>query len=145
MSWTITPSFHKNVKMKHTLGGDSMIVLRLECTSDAGAGSITMKTTEEDPSGSYKEYMNAIRGSWLWMVKTVPDGTLVPDGTFDLDVEDENNDHILDTDANSNTANTFTIGSDTLGVYPAIFDGITVVIATLGNTKKTDVYLYFLK
>jgi hypothetical protein len=60
-------------------------------------------------------------------------------------VEDENNDHILDTDANSNTANTFTIGSDTLGVYPAIFDGLTVVIATLGNTKKTDVYLYFLK
>jgi hypothetical protein len=146
MSWTITPTIHKIKAIKHQVLGDMMVVVKLACTSDASAGSITMKSTANSATDTYRHIMDMIEGSWLYMIKTVPaGGGDAPAGTFDLDVEDDNNDHLLDTDANANDANTFTAGSNTLGVFPPIMDQITVVIATLGNTKKADVYLYFSK
>lgn len=146
MAWTFSVSFYKDVKMKNSLGGDQMIVLKVACVSDASGGSLTMKSTDLDPGNEYNEYMDRIKGSWLYMIKTVPNlGATQPAGTFDVDVEDQMADHLLDTDANPNDANKISVGSGTLGIYPAILDYVGLVVATLGNTKTADIYLYFLK
>jgi hypothetical protein len=146
MAWTISVSYHKDVRIKHVLGGDTMVVLKVACVSDALGGSLAMKHRSIDPGNSYVEYMDRIRGSWLYLMKTVPGtGGDQPTAAFDLDVEDENTDHILDTDSNANDANTFTVGSDTLGVYPPIFDYVGLEIGTLGDENTADIYLYFLK
>jgi hypothetical protein len=105
-----------------------------------------MKATSRDKTDTYREIMDMIKGSWLYLIKTVPGtGGDVPTGVFDLDVEDDNNDHLLDTDANSNVANGFVAGNTTLNVFPPIMDEITVVIGTLGDTNTADIYLYFSK
>jgi len=146
MAWTITVTHDESVRMKHFLGGDRMEVVKFACTSDATGGTITLKHRDADPANDYVHIMDVIRGSWLYLFKYVPAaGGSAPAGTADIDVEDKNNDHILDTDANANDATTFVVGSDTLGVYPPIMNEITVVFATLGDTKKADLYLYFLK
>lgn len=146
MSWTITPSFYKSKRIKHGLGGDWMVVVKIACTSDASGGSLTMKSRQLDPSNSYIAFMDEIQGSWLYLMKVVPgSGDDAPSGTFNIDIEDETAAHILDTDANASDATTFHTGSDTLGVYPVIFDHLGVEIATLGNGNKADIYLYFLK
>jgi hypothetical protein len=120
-----------------------VIVVKLACTGDASAGTVTLKSTKADPGNSYNAIMDEIRGSWLYLMKTVPSDV---DNTFDVDIENKTNDHILDTDANSNTANVFTLGANTLGVYPPILEEITVVIADIGADQKTcEIYLYCLK
>jgi hypothetical protein len=126
MAWTITPTIHRIETIKHQIYGDRLIIVKLACISDAS--------------------MDMIKGSWLYLIKTVPGtGGDVPTGVFDLDVEDDNNDHLLDTDANSNVANGFVKGNNTLNVFPPIMDEITVVIGTLGDTNTADIYLYFSK
>jgi hypothetical protein len=146
MAWTITPTIHRIETIKHQIYGDRLIIVKLACISDASGGTITMKATSRDKTDTYREIMDMIKGSWLYLIKTVPGtGGDVPTGVFDLDVEDDNNDHLLDTDANSNVANGFVKGNNTLNVFPPIMDEITVVIGTLGDTNTADIYLYFSK
>jgi hypothetical protein len=128
MAWTITET--SNVyKMKHQQG-DELLVVKLACTSDAGASDHDLTTD--------------VKGSWLYLVRIVP-GTAadVPDAVFDLDIEDETNSHILDTDANPVAGTTFHIGSATVGVFPPVISTCSLVCATLGDGKKADFYLYF--
>jgi hypothetical protein len=143
MAWTVTATMDASIPMKHVLGGDWIKVVKLACVGDASAGTVTLKSTNADPGNAYNDIMNEVRGSWLYLMKTNPSDV---DNTFDVDIEDKDNHHILDTDANSNTAATFTTGADTLGVYPPILEEITVVIADIGADQKTcEIYLYFLK
>ncbi len=146
MAWTITPTIHKTQAIKHEIYGNHLVVLKLACLSDADIGSITMKSTKVDRSDSYTHIMDRIEGSTLYMMEVVPGtGDDTPSAAFDLDVENERNNHILDTDSNSHISNSFVIGSASLGIFPPIFGQITVVIGTLGNANTADIYLYFWK
>lgn len=141
MAWTITETVRVS-KMK-SQQGDELIEVKLDCASDANA-------TDYDLSAAA---MGAVKGSWLYAVKIVPGtGGDIPDAVFDLDIEDENNIHILDTDANPVAPTggaTYHMGSATMGVYPPIGSHsgsqVSVVCATLGNGKDADIYLYFVK
>ncbi|MHC4104604.1 MAG: hypothetical protein ACYSR9_06660 [Planctomycetota bacterium] len=136
-TWTITASIDKEGKIKdHRMQYEYMYRVKLECTSDASGTDYAL----------LGDIMGKIKNSFLYLIKTVPGtGGDAPTGTFDLDIEDDNNDHLLDTDANPNDSNKFTVGHATLGVYPIIFDHVSVVIATLGDANKATIYLYFAK
>jgi hypothetical protein len=136
MAWTITQTVDERVGIK-TAMGERLIIVKLACVSDASASG-----TVDIEASVFRE----IRGSWLYLVKFEPGtGDDAPTGTFDFDVEDKNNVHILDTDANTNTANSFVSGSDTLGVFPPVVHDLSVVIGTLGNANTADIYMYFTK
>jgi hypothetical protein len=141
MAWTITPTIDKVAMVNHQLG-DEIIRVKLECESDSGDSDFDLMAAALG-NGTFAD---VLRGSWLYLVKFVP-GTAsdVPDAAFDLDIEDDNDDHLLDTDDNTHTANSFVIGADTLGVSPPIIDACSVVIGTLGDGNLADIYLYFLK
>lgn len=148
MSWTITPTINQTQTIKHALYGNQLVVLKLACTCDdsAASGSITLKSTKADRSDTYCKITDQIEGSTLYLMEVVPGtGGAAPTGTFDIDVENNRNNHILDTDSNSNTANSFVIGSNTLGIFPPIFSQITVVVGDLGDANTVDIYLYFWK
>ena len=136
MAWTITQSVDERVSIK-TAMGEKLIVVKLACVSDASAsGTVAIES----------DVFREIRGSWLYMVKFEPGtGDDVPDAAFDFDVEDKNNVHILDTDSNTHTANSFVTGSETLGVFPPVIHDLNVVIGTLGNLNTADIYMYFTK
>jgi len=48
-------------------------------------------------------------------------------------------------DARSTTATEMAKGSNTVGIFPMIMSQPSVVVSTLGDTKKADIYLYFVK
>ena len=125
-AWTITET-------KGTIKDNKveMRVVRLACTSD---GSGTDWKLETDVTGWY-----------LYAVRTDPDGTDVPSGVYTVDVEDELDFHILDLDSRSTTAIEMAKGSNTVGIFPMIMSQPSVVVSTLGDTKKADIYLYFVK
>jgi len=139
MAWTITET--PSQWFTQTTQGDRMIKIKLACTSDAGASDYDVTNIAR------------LRGSLLYLVKIVPGtGGDAPAGAFDLDIEDENNHHILDTDANPAAPTggaTYHAGSNTMGVYPPIEDSasakVSLVCATLGDGNKADIYLYFVK
>ena len=149
MSWTITPtiSYSEKAQIKHALYGDMCIVLRLACVSDANTGTVTLRTTAASgASTNYPDIMDQIAHSTLYLMEVVPGaGGDAPSAAFDIDIENKRNSHILDTDSNSHTATSFTAGSDTLGLFPPIFEEITIVIGTLGDANTADIYLYFWK
>ena len=147
-TYAFTATIDEVRRIKHVLGGDTMVVLKLAlvCGDDNATTTITLKSTDADPGNAYNELMDQFAGSWLYLMETVPGaGGLAPDAAFDVDVENKRNNHILDTDSNSHTAYGFVVGSDTLGVYPPIMEEITVVVADLGTDNSADIYLYFLK
>ena len=132
MAWTITESLEA-YKINHMMGSE-MIVVKLVCTSDASGTDYDLTSIAQ------------IKGGWLYEMKVVPSGAPdAPTGTFDIDIEDVDNAHILDTNANSQSAVTFHDGADTIGHYPLIQGKCSFVSATLANTKKATVYLSFLK
>ena len=125
MAWTIAETF------RHYDNGNKLI--SLACISDANASAYSIDT-----------YLEEIKGMFLYLVKTVPGtGDDAPTGTFDLDLEDADASHILDTDANANNAVAFHEGSATLGRDPMILDALGVVCATLGNLNTARIDLYF--
>ncbi len=136
-AWTITATVDKEGRIKdHHMQYEYVYRIKLACTSDASGTDYVM------PSN----IMGKIRNSWLYMIKTVPGtGGDAPTAAFDLDIEDDNDDHLLDTDANPNGSNKFTPGHATLGIFPIVFDHLSVVIATLGNANTATIYLYFAK
>lgn len=138
MAWTITETARAH-RMKYG-NWDTVIEVKLACTSDGSASDYDIVST-------------MIKGSWLYLVKIVPGtGADAPAAAFDLDIEDENDHHILDTDSNSEAPTggaVYHSGSAHMGVYPVVgtHSGVKVslVCATLGDGNKADVYLYFTK
>jgi len=130
MAWTITEAVDA-WKMK-SQAGDELIEVKLSCISDANASDY--------------DILQDLKGTSLYLVKIVPGaGGDAPAGTFDLDIEDETDAHILDTDANSNSATTFHSGLATLGLYPPIKNKVSLVCATLGDANTATIYLYFVR
>ena len=130
MAWTIVETVEV---WKGSGPNEEMIEVKLACTSDATGTDYDIVT-------------DLIKGACLYMVKIVP-GTSgdAPGAAFNLDVEDETDAHILDTDSNSTSATTFHAGANTIGAFPVIKGKCSVVIATLATGKKADVYLQFVR
>jgi hypothetical protein len=90
------------------------------------------------------DFLYEIKGKFLYLMKTVPAaGGDAPSGTFDLDLEDEDDSHILDTDANASDAVAWHEGSATLGRDPMIEDHLSVVAADIGSANIITVKLFF--
>ena len=146
-AFTPTVTVDEIKAIKHEVLGDMMIIVKIACTDtdgDTGA-SLTLKSTRNSRTDTYRAIMDQVEGSWLYMMEVVPTSGNGPTAAFDIDIENKRNSHILDTDANSHTATSFVSGSNTLGVFPPIMDQITVEIAALGAGNQCDIYLYFSK
>ena len=138
MAWTFAETLHDSKLVRN---GEHINCIKVAATSDGNAGTYSLGSTAT--AALLKPYW---QGSVLYLVKIVPSAAPdAPTGTFDLDVEDDTSAHILDTDANSLSLTTFKAGSTTISVAPPIMTTCTLVFATLGNTKKAAVYLYFWK
>lgn len=108
--------------------------------------SVTLTAGDDASASDYDitTYLNEIKGMFLYQMKVVPGtGGAAPTGTFDLDIEDEDDSHILDTDANVNNANTLHEGSDTLDRDPMIGDACSIVCADIGDLNTVTVRLLF--
>jgi len=127
-AWVITESVYADREGKQ-------VVVKLECTSDADGTdfALTKKSSR-------------VLGMYLYSVRTDPgDGDDVPAGAYALDVEDDLNFHVLDLDGRL-TDTIETVSADTtLGIFPPMYYMPSVVIGTLGDGNKTDVYLTFIK
>lgn len=139
MAWTITETHQ--IKKMISQAGDEVLEVKLACTSDGSASDYDLTDAE---------VLSFINGSFFYLLKIVPGtGGDAPSGTFDLDIEDENDNHILDTDSNPVAPTggcTYHPGSNTMGVYPPIMSStISLVCATLGDGNTADIYLYFTK
>jgi hypothetical protein len=142
MAWTIVESSPVITKMAIE-AGDELVKIKLACTSDGSASDYDLSATA----------LAAIKGSSFYLLKIVPGtGADEPTGAFDCDIEDENNHHILDTNANAAAPTlgyTLHLGSSTFGVFPPIESHsavkVSLVCATLGDEKKADFYLYFVR
>ena len=128
-TWTITESRRT---YKHQ--GSKTTIITLACISDGSAGAYDITT-----------YMNDIKGLYFYSMAVTPgSGGVAPDNTFDIDVEDADDFHILDTNANSNTAKTWHLGLATLGQYPMVKDLISLVIADIGTAAdEITIELFF--
>lgn len=138
MAWTINftidEAYHCNTVM-----GDEMIIAKLDCVSDANGTDSDLKTLDADA-------FSKILGGWLYEMKIVPGtGDGVPTATWDIDIEDSDNGHILDTDDNAVDAITYKDGASTIGHYPIIEKGTSFVSETLGDANTAVVYLKVLK
>lgn len=103
-------------------------------TSDAGASDYDFPSS----------VMSEIKDLYLYQMKIIPGtGDDAPSAAFDCDIEDEEDDHILDTDSNSETSNTFVKGHATLGVLPKIREQVSVVCATLGADNTVTIVFIF--
>ena len=146
-AFTPTVTVDEIKAIKHEMLGDMMVIVKIACTDtdgDTGA-SLTMKSTRNSKTDTYREIMDQVEGSWLYMMEVVPTSGNGPTAAFDIDIENKRNSHILDTDSNSHTATSFVLGSNTIGGFPPIMDQITVVIGALGAGNQCDIYLYFSK
>ena len=94
-------------------------------TSDGSACTCTLDTDD---------YENDLLGQYLYTVEVVPGtGSVAPDAAFDLDVEDDNAFHMVDTDSNSHTTTTWNPGNGTLGQYPKVRTGIVLELGDMGT------------
>lgn len=137
MAWTVTEALHESRMVR---GLEHINVIKVSMTGDGNASDYDLGSASSPVDKDYWQ------GSTLYLVKIVPGtGADAPSGTFDLDIEDENDDHLLDTDANANDENTFISGSDTLGLFAPITRTCSIVCADVGSANTLDVYLYFWK
>lgn len=138
-TWSVTEELHESRMIR---GNEHINVIKVGLTAGDDA-SVSDYDLGSAATSVDKDYW---QGSTLYMVKLVPGtGGAAPSGTFDLDIEDENDDHMLDTDSNTNTANSFILGSETLGIFPPMTRTCSVVCADIGDANTVDVYLYFWK
>jgi len=145
-AFTPTVTVDEVKAIKHEVLGDKMIIVKFACTDtdgDTGA-SVTMKSTANSATDTYRHIMDIINGSWLYLMEVVPTSGNEPAAAFDVDIENKRNSHILDTTP-IHTATSFISGSDTLGVFPPVMDQLTVNIGALGAGNQCDIYLYFSK
>jgi hypothetical protein len=127
-AWTVTETLNKYTPEYLKLHKGAFRI-KLDCTSDASSTTYTI--TNPDTVGAY-----------FYMVETIPDAVLVPDGTYDITVTNDLNTTVLTASGRSTTAKEIAMASGTLGGYPILF-GTKVTITTLGNTKKAAIYLYY--
>ena len=146
-AFTPTVTVDEIKAIKHEVLGDKMIIVKIACVDtdgDTGA-SLTMKSTRNSKTDTYRHIMDAIEGSWLYMMEVVPGTSAAePSTDFDIDIENKRNSHILDT-TNAKDAVSFVAGSNTIGLFPPVMDQLTVEIAALGAANTADIYLYFSK
>lgn len=132
MAWTITEASDAWMMNIPGSGRSELIEVTLTCTSDTGASDYDLASD--------------IKGASLYLLEIIPGtGGDAPTAAFNLDIENESNNHILDTDSNAHTANSFVIGSATLGIFPPIKNYCSLVCATLGDANKAVFKLYFIK
>lgn len=138
MAWTFTISVDDVALIAPGMGmSGQMNVIKIACVSDGSGGSCVFKTEDADI------FRDKMKGGWLMLMEIDPGtGDDQPAAAFDIDIENKRNHHILDTDSNSHTAASFVAGSDTLGIFPPILNDLTMVIGTLGDGNKADIYLY---
>jgi hypothetical protein len=129
-AWTVTETLDKYAPEYLKLHQGTFRI-KLACTSDASSTTYTI--TNQDALGGY-----------FYMVETIPSGSLAPDGTYDITVTNDLGTTMLSALARSTTVKQIAMASATLGGYP-IMMGTKITITTLGNTKKTDIYLYYCK
>lgn len=113
------------------------IILTVTCTLETGdTGEQTYTITN---------YADSIEGWWLYTIEIVPGtGAAAPTGTFDLDVQNENGFHLVDSNANSNTATTWIVANVTLGQYPRMRGPITLAFADFGgDDDAVTTHLHF--
>jgi len=140
-AFTPTVTVDEIKAIKHEVLGDKLVIVKIACTDtdgDTGA-SLTMKSTRNSATDTYRHIMDQVEGSWLYMMEVVPTSGNGPAAAFDIDVENKRNSHILDTDSNSHTATSFVAGSHTLNLFPPIIDQITVEIGALGAGNQCDI------
>ena len=90
MAWTITETVKSYPTNIHK--AEEVVDVVLECISDANA-------TDYDVTAAT---MQKIRGGYLYEMKVSPgSGADAPSAAFDIDIEDSDDAHILDTDSNS--------------------------------------------
>ena len=139
MAWTITATIDAVYNVCSPMGNE-MVKVKLACISDANATDTKLSSVL-----SRGDFMD-ILGGWLYEMKVVPGtGDDVPTAAWDIDIEDNENDHILDTDSNANDANTFHDGAKTIGHYPVIEEDPSFVSATLGAANTCTIYFKILK
>ena len=139
MAWTVTPTHHNSYTICHPLGNE-MVVFKLACTSDASG----LDKTISEVLGNI-HWLSA-RGGWLYSnIIIVGTGDDAPSGTFNYDWQNEFDmskisvtDHAVD----ENTENT---GSDEFGRFAVVEDKDHLVIDTLGDGNKADIYIYVMK
>ena len=138
-TWSVAETLHESRTVRN-LEHINVVKLVLTAGDDASASDYDLGSASSPINKDYWQ------GSTLYLMKVVPGVTTeTPTGTFDIDIEDENDDHLLDTDANANDSNTFISGSDTLGLFPPILKTCSVVMADIGDANTVTLYLYFWK
>ena len=133
MAWTVTTTYDAFPVMLN--GSSEMVVISIACVSDASGHSMQLSD----------HLMQLIRGGYLYEMVVKPDSGDAPSATWDIDLEDYDAQHILDTDDNATDAITSHAGSATLGYYPVIERTLRFVSASLGNTKKAVVDIKVLR
>lgn len=135
MAWTITQTIDDVYKVAHQKG-DEMVIVKLTCISDASGTN-----TDLDSS-----IMQKIMGGWLYGMKVIPGtGDDVPDATWDIDLEDADDFHILDTDDNAVDAITWHVGTATRSQWMLVEKTLSFVSETLGNANTVVVKIYVLR
>jgi hypothetical protein len=127
-AWTITETLDKYTP-EYLKIHKGAFRIKLACTSDASSTTYTITNPDA-------------RGAYFYMLETIPDGSLVPDGVYSVTVTNDLSTTVLTAAGRSTTAKEIAMASTSLGGYPIMF-GTTVTITTLGNTKKAAIYLYF--
>lgn len=89
-------------------------VLSVLVTSDGSACTVTL-------GNDTNYYIDDFKGALIYALEVVPGtASVAPDAAFDIDLENANAFHLLDTNSNSNTATTWNLGDATLGDYPPV-------------------------
>lgn len=135
MAWTVVETY--TTKSLKLAGGEAIIRVKLVCTADASGYTETLSD----------ELAALIKGSYLYGVWTIPgSGGDAPGAVYQIDVKDEDSLALLTLASRSTSATEFTLGSDTLGVFPPIMETFSIVFNDqIGNENKTTVVLLFLK
>lgn len=133
MAWTIVESIdrRKNINL---LGGTEVLRVKLVCTADAAGVDYDLTSA-------------SVKGSYLYMVKTVP-GTAgdAPSGVYQVQIQDDEDTPLLTLAGLSTTATEINAGSVTIGVFPPILEKCSFVVNDqVGDGNKITVYLYFTK
>ncbi len=107
--------------------------LEVVCTADAGAGAYDIS-----------DHIVKLKGRYLYQLKIIPGtGDEEPTGTFDVDIEDEEDDHLLDTDANAADANTFHFAHKTIDGFPMIRESLSIVAGAIGADNTVTFRFFF--
>lgn len=143
MAWTITATIDEVYGVCHPMGYE-MVVVKLDCISDASGTDTDLKTVME---ASEKGSFGRILGGWQYGCKVVPGtGDDVPSGTFSIDFQDADNFSWIDENDLAVDAVDWISGADEAdGQYGIVEKTCSFVSTTLGDANTAVFYLYVLK